>query len=247
MRQESRQERRQESRREGGDANGRVTSGLERTFQSVNHTPLPPTHNAGMPPPAGPIIRSGAARETCASDDEAFEALYRTCGPRVFAYVRRHVPPADCDDVVAEVFIVAWRRRLTVPPDPLPWLIVVARNVLRGRRRLATRADKVWWEAVRALAAPAYSASPEASIDEREALLEGLARCSRAEREALLLVAWDGLTAAQAADVAGCSTRAFTVRLSRARARLNGALVDRPDRSATPLLLTPSTPLTQEH
>ena len=184
-----------------------------------------------------------APAATAASADAAFESLYRTCAPRVFAYVRRHVPPADCGDVVAEVFVVAWRRRLTVPPDPLPWLIVVARNVLRGRRRLAVRADNVWWEAVRSLAAPAYSASPEASIDEREALLEGLARCSR---EALLLVAWDGLTAAQAADVAGCSTRAFTVRLSRARARLNGALGERPHRAA-PLLLTPSTPLAQEH
>lgn len=132
-------------------------------------------------------------------------------------------------------------------PTPSPGSSSWPGNVLRGRRRLATRADKVWWEAVRSLAAPAYSASPEASIDEREALLEGLARCSRAEREALLLVAWDGLTATQAADVAGCSTRLFTVRLSRARARLNGALVDRSDRSATPLLLTPSTPLTQEH
>ena len=215
-----------------------MTSGPERTFLGVN--PPPPTTgdaDAGMPP---------APAATAASADAAFESLYRTCAPRVFAYVRRHVPPADCDDVVAEVFVVAWRRRLTVPSDPLPWLIVVARNVLRGRRRLAVRADNVWWEAVRSLAAPAYSASPEASIDEREALLEGLARCSRAEREALLLVAWDGLTAAQAADVAGCSTRAFTVRLSRARARLNGALGERPHRAA-PLLLTPSTPLAQEH
>ena len=185
-----------------------------------------------------------APAATAASADAAFESLYRTCAPRVFAYVRRHVPPADCDDVVAEVFVVAWRRRLTVPPDPLPWLIVVARNVLRGRRRLAVRADNVWWEAVRSLAAPAYSASPEASIDEREALLEGLARCSRAEREALLLVAWDGLTAAQAADVAGCSTRAFTVRLSRARARLNAgssAVSGSPVRSVKRSTGTPST------
>jgi RNA polymerase sigma-70 factor (ECF subfamily) len=42
----------------------------------------------------------------------------------------------------------------------------------------------------------------------------------------VLLVAWDGLRNAGAAQVAGCSTRAFEVRLSRARARIGRALAD---------------------
>ena len=51
-------------------------------------------------------------------------------------------------------------------------------------------------------------------------------RGTEAEREALLLAAWDGLRSADAARVAGCSVRAFEVRLSRARARLNRALTN---------------------
>jgi RNA polymerase sigma-70 factor (ECF subfamily) len=44
------------------------------------------------------------------------------------------------------------------------------------------------------------------------------------DREALMLVAWDGLDHRDAATVMGCSTSAFTVRLHRARRRLAGLL-----------------------
>jgi DNA-directed RNA polymerase specialized sigma24 family protein len=44
------------------------------------------------------------------------------------------------------------------------------------------------------------------------------------EREALMLVAWDGLTPAEAAVAAGCSATAFRVRLHRARRRVAARL-----------------------
>mgnify|MGYP001193112087 FL=1 len=166
------------------------------------------------------------SRPSPGPDHEAFSALFRQLAPRVHAYARRHAPPDETDDVVAEVFAIAWRRRDILPDDPLPWLLVTARNVLRGRRRLAGRADSIWFSAVSDLAAhrPPGTDSPEYLVAERETLIHALAGCTRVEREALLLVAWDGLTAVQAAEVAGCSARAFTVRLSRARARLSAAL-----------------------
>ncbi len=52
-------------------------------------------------------------------------------------------------------------------------------------------------------------------------MIAALADLTDLEREALLMVAWDGLTNTQAAQVAKCSVRAFEVRLSRARARLS--------------------------
>jgi RNA polymerase sigma-70 factor (ECF subfamily) len=55
-------------------------------------------------------------------------------------------------------------------------------------------------------------------------MLTALAELTALERESLLLVAWDGLTTRDAARVAGCSVRAFEVRLSRARARLARAI-----------------------
>jgi RNA polymerase sigma-70 factor (ECF subfamily) len=51
-----------------------------------------------------------------------------------------------------------------------------------------------------------------------------VASLSDADREALLLTAWEGLDAEHAALAAGCSTGTFTVRLHRARRRLEQAL-----------------------
>src|SRR5207248_267744 len=86
-----------------------------------------------------------------------------------------------------------------------------------------------------ALGRLAHLATPTAGADqqvvERAHLLEALTTLSELEREALLLVAWDGLSGPDAAKVAGCSLRAFEVRLSRARARLTRASQLRPEGS----------------
>lgn len=126
--------------------------------------------------------------------------------------------------MVSEVFLVAWRRRDEVPEHVLPWLLVTARHAVSNQRRTGRRADLLWLEAVRNLWHMPHEVPVDQAIVEREDYLRALAACSRPEREALLLVAWDGLNPAEAAAVAGCSTRAFTVRLSRARARLTAAL-----------------------
>ena len=57
----------------------------------------------------------------------------------------------------------------------------------------------------------------------RQTLIRALGTLSTDDREALLIIAWDGLTAAQAAQVMGCSTATFNVRLHRARKRLEAA------------------------
>src|ERR1019366_10031171 len=51
-------------------------------------------------------------------------------------------------------------------------------------------------------------------------LLAALAQLGERDREALMLVAWDGLEHRDAARVMACSTGAFTVRVHRARRRL---------------------------
>ena len=155
---------------------------------------------------------------------EELEALFREQSAQVYAYARRHVGDHDADDVVAEVFLAAWRRRDELPERVLPWLLVTARNVIRNQRRSGRRADALWLAAVSDLWHLGHDMPAEDALIEREEHLRALAACTRPEREALLLVAWDGLTPAEAAQVAGCSTRAFTVRLSRARARMRESL-----------------------
>jgi DNA-directed RNA polymerase specialized sigma24 family protein len=62
-------------------------------------------------------------------------------------------------------------------------------------------------------------------VVERAAALDALATLPADDVETLTLVTWHGLSAAEAAAVVGCSPRAFTVRLHRARKRLAGALL----------------------
>ena len=64
-----------------------------------------------------------------------FEQLYGDYADRVHAYALRRTSPAAADDVVAEVFLVVWRRLHKVPDEPLPWLLGVARRVLANQRR----------------------------------------------------------------------------------------------------------------
>ncbi|HYP23374.1 MAG TPA: sigma factor-like helix-turn-helix DNA-binding protein, partial [Actinomycetota bacterium] len=57
-----------------------------------------------------------------------------------------------------------------------------------------------------------------------EGLLAAITALPDAEREAFVLVAWDGLDPARAAVAAGCAPGTFRMRLHRARARLKRAL-----------------------
>lgn len=146
--------------------------------------------------------------------------MFTDLSPRVFAYVRRQCATALAQDVVSETFLVAWRRRADVPSDPLPWLLVVARNLIANKRRGEVRRDQLTEVVTRLAQVAGPGAGADHEVIERDAMLTALAELTELEREAVLLVAWDGLTNRGAAQVAGCSVRAFEVRLSRARARL---------------------------
>jgi RNA polymerase sigma-70 factor, ECF subfamily len=76
--------------------------------------------------------------ERARTDQEAFAVLYERFFTRVWAYAVGRVGRQSAEDVVAETFTVAWRRRADIPRDPLPWLLVVARNVVREAGRAET-------------------------------------------------------------------------------------------------------------
>lgn len=156
---------------------------------------------------------------------ERLEHLWRDHGPRVQAYAIRHVGRDDAGDVLADVFLTAWRRIEDVPADALPWLIVAARHTIATLRRTQARRSAMpvdTGEHVVILAGP--GPLPEDIAVERDELLHALASLSEEDREVLLLVSWDGLTNAEAANVLSCTESTFRVRLHRARARLDAAL-----------------------
>lgn len=154
-----------------------------------------------------------------------FTGLYDQYYRNVLRYALVHAEPGSAEDMTSEVFLIAWRQLPAVPGQPLPWLLGVARNLLRkqadaGHRRhqlaariaaMTTQADMIAWDAGE-------------HVVERAAALEALASLAERDIEALTLVTWHGLDVRAVAAVTGCSPHAFTVRLHRARQRLAEAL-----------------------
>ena len=148
-----------------------------------------------------------------------FEAMFDRYAGRVYAYAARRSTPDAANETVGETFLIAWRRLDVVPDDPLPWLLNVAGKVLANRRRSDQRREAFTTERARALqASPGFD--PTDAVSTRLAIERALDRLPPAEREALTLVAWDGLDVRTGAAAAGCSRTTFSVRLHRARRRL---------------------------
>lgn len=180
-----------------------------------------------------------------AGPEQRFQDAYDACATRVLAYALRHSDRESAHDVVADVFLVAWRRVDDLPDEPLPWLLVVARHTLANRRRSTLRLSQLEQRLADVAGTPCAPAAEDVAVD-RSALLHALAQLSELEREALLLVAWDGLSATDAASVAGCSRSAFDARLHRARARLERGSAGPPPAPTARPSTTPSDPLLRE-
>ncbi|GAA0537572.1 hypothetical protein GCM10010172_18690 [Paractinoplanes ferrugineus] len=151
-------------------------------------------------------------------DEDRFRELHTAMYADLLRFAERRVPPAEAEDVVATVFLVAWRRIGDVPPDARPWLFGVARKTIANQNRGLRRRNVVDLRMVEDRPAEA-DATPD-----RVDLIRAWWTLSAADREVLALVAFDGLTGDQAASVLGCRRSAFSMRLGRARERLRKAL-----------------------
>lgn len=157
-------------------------------------------------------------------DREArFRRLCEAHTAAVLAYALRRIPRDDAADVVAETFLVAWRRLDEVDErSALPWLYAVARRVLLSQRRAARRQQAI---AERVAAAePSDLSEPSNPSSGSHRVLDAIAGLSEPEREVLLLAAWEELSSSEAAQVLGCSATAYRIRLHRARKRLRERL-----------------------
>jgi RNA polymerase sigma-70 factor (ECF subfamily) len=167
---------------------------------------------------------------------ERFQALYAEHHARVYAYAVSRVGRQLADEVVSEVFLVAWRRLADVPAPALPWLLTVARNTASSQFRGSARQRSISAE-MRAWVTEAELSEPDVAdaVSERLSVLTALAALPEADRELLTLVAWHGLKPNEAARVVGCSTATYFVRLHRARRRLERAMADPPERPVADL------------
>lgn len=159
------------------------------------------------------------------SPEQKLRSLFDDHSRSLLAYALRRVTDReDAADIVAETFVIAWRRLDEVPEgdEGRPRLFGVARRVLANHRRGEARrhalADRLRSE----LRGIAVAPPPE---DDRVAHV-GMAmdRLDDDDRELLRLVAWEGLTPSQVARAMGLAPGAVRTRLFRARRRLRQAL-----------------------
>jgi RNA polymerase sigma-70 factor (ECF subfamily) len=159
------------------------------------------------------------AREAC------FSRLYAAYVRDVLAYaLPRADRPEDAADVVAETFLVAWRRLDDVPAgeEGRLWLYGTARRVLANQQRGERRRDRLSLR-LRSELAAAVVVSP-AQAREGVGLLRVLGRLEEKDREVLMLAGWEELKSPQIARVLGISAVAARARLRRARRRLRAEL-----------------------
>ena len=155
----------------------------------------------------------------------------------MYRYLRRRLadaasPDADAEDLTADVFAIAWRRRDDVPDPALPWLYGVARRVLAShRRRVITlplpdsRMDAGMDAGIEDDGGVASeSGDPAELVTDDLVLRQAWRQLSARDREVLLLTAWEGLGERELALALGVSVGGASAALSRARSRLREAL-----------------------
>lgn len=149
-----------------------------------------------------------------------FEDCWHDHIRRVVAYAERHVGRDASYDIAQATFLTAWRSWRQVPEEPLPWLISVARGHVRNLARTQRRQDSLTARLAALEEATSIHTDPALAVSGRREALEILAAMPLQDREALLLVAWDGLSTQHAASVLGCRPGTLRMRLHRARRQL---------------------------
>jgi RNA polymerase sigma factor (sigma-70 family) len=167
---------------------------------------------------------------------EDFDAVFREHFGPVYRFIARRVGKALAEDLAAEVFATAYRRRAAYRPErgsPRSWLYGIAANVVRGHWRdeqqLLELDARVMHDRIGPMpAAPFADAADERVIAATLAprIAGALAALSREQREVLLLHAWADLSHDEIATALGIALGTARSRLSRARAALRTQLGD---------------------
>ena len=171
-----------------------------------------------------------AAVITCSvRSPECFGTIFRRHGPAIFRYIARRLGPDSAEDLVAETFVVAFRRRGRYDgayPDARPWLYGIATRLISRHRRDEIR----FFQAIaRSGVDPASEVLDGQVIDRvaaqaaRPQLAGALAGLSQGQRDVLLLVA-SGLSYPEAGRALGVPAGTVSSRLVKARRIVRDAL-----------------------
>ena len=139
--------------------------------------------------------------------DDAFDPLQR--------YLGRRLPADQVDDVLSDTLLVMWRRLDDIPREaPLPWCYSVARQTLSNHRRSIRRRSALFDKVKAQPRAVHHDHTDDLELD------AALARLPDSDRELIRLWAWEQLEPREIAVVTGLSTNAVSLRLTRAKKKI---------------------------
>jgi RNA polymerase sigma factor (sigma-70 family) len=182
---------------------------------------------------ADDVRRSDAGSEAVGlslADSECFAAVFDTYFDDIHRYVAQRLGADAAEDIVAETFLAAFRKRARYDPARATvraWLYGIATNLIGKHRRLEART-------LRALGR--YGPDPDVPGHEdqvavrvsaesvRPGLATAMAGLDRRDRDVLLLNALAGLSHEEIATALGIPYGTVGSRLSRARKKLRATL-----------------------
>ena len=150
-------------------------------------------------------------------DADTFVEHYRAFLPLVAKYLARRVDQSLVEDLCADVFEIAYRKRDQAPAGhELPWLFNIAMNVTNNHRRKAGTAERL----LAALPVPVSAPSAEDMALDQVELRLAWNRLKPKEQQVLALLAFEGLSISEIAQTLKTTNNTVSIRLNRARTRL---------------------------
>jgi len=157
-------------------------------------------------------------------DVSAFSSAVEAASGDLLAYFERRIDRhEEAADLLAEVLLIAWRRRRICPDDTVRarmWLYKIAANVLANHRRAARRRTALADRLREHLATTRRNGPSEAAT----AVADAVRALPPEHRELVALVHWDGFSIAHAAEILGVGASTARSRYAVAKASLRRQL-----------------------
>jgi RNA polymerase sigma-70 factor (ECF subfamily) len=183
------------------------------------------TPDGGSPDPVDSVLIAESRQAP-----ERFGILFRRHSAEIHRYAARRLGMSAADDVMAETFLVAFRRRGHYDQsreNARPWLYGIATNLIARQRRAEARSYRALAKTGLDPVADSFAdiaVERIAALAARPLLARALARLRPGDRDVLLLVAWADLTYDQTSEALGIPTGTVRSRLHRARAQVRQEL-----------------------
>jgi RNA polymerase sigma-70 factor, ECF subfamily len=173
---------------------------------------------------------NGALIVRSAQDPQAFGVIFDRHVSEIHRYAARRLGVSLADDIAAETFLIAFRRRQSYDPafrSAKPWLYGIATNVISRHRKAEARLyrtlARTGVDPVCVSGADDIVARVTATAQRRK-LAEALAGISAADRDTLLLLSWAELSYQEIARALDIPTGTVASRINRARRKLRHIL-----------------------